>query len=84
MSYMPQASGLIPIMPLIPHERLDEGSFSQAEAQFFLTLKAPITSAADDNFFFIFFFYFSEKTNLDISCELSAWQTNHMKCQDLF
>ena len=27
MSYMLEASGLIPIMPLIPHERLDEGSF---------------------------------------------------------
>ena len=32
----------------------------------------------------IFIFYFSEKTSLDISCESSAWQTNHMKCQDLF
>ena len=29
------------------------------------------------------FFYFSEKTSLDISCELSAKQTIHMKCQDL-
>ena len=45
-----------------------------------LTLKAPITTAADDNFFY----YFSEKTSLDIPCELSAWQTIHMKCQDLF
>ena len=27
MSYMLEASGLIPIMRLIPHERLDEGSF---------------------------------------------------------
>ena len=24
------------------------------------------------------------KTSLDISCELSAWQTIQMKCQDLF
>ena len=32
----------------------------------------------------IFIFYFSEKTSLDISCELSAWQTIHMKYQDLF
>ena len=47
-----------------------------------LTLKVPITTAADDNFFF--FFYFSEKTSLEISCESSAWQTIHMKCQDLF
>ena len=48
-----------------------------------LTLKAPITNAADDNFF-KFLFYFSEKTSLDISCESSAWQMIHMKCQDLF
>ena len=46
-----------------------------------LTLKAPITTAADENF--IYFFYFSEKTSLDISCESSAWQKIHMKCQDL-
>ena len=42
----------------------------------------PVTTAADDNFF-IFIFYFSEKTSLDISCESSAWQTIHMKWQDL-
>ena len=46
-----------------------------------LTLKAPV---ADDIFFFFFFFFFSEKTSLDISCEKSAWQMIHMKCQDLF
>ena len=51
---------------------------------YILTLKAPITTAADNIFFIYFFFYFSEKTSLDISCELSAWQTIHMKCQDLF
>ena len=34
--------------------------------------------------FFNSFFYFSEKTSLDISCESSAWQMIHMKCQDLF
>ena len=45
-----------------------------------LTLKAPITTAAVDNFSF----YFSEKTSLDISCESSAKQMIHMKCQDLF
>ena len=53
---------------------------------FMLTLKAPITTAADNYFFFIFFFiffFFSGKTSLDISCELSAWQTIHMKCEDL-
>ena len=49
-----------------------------------LTLKAPVTTAADDNFFYIFFFYFSEKTSLDISCESSAWQMIHMKCQLVF
>ena len=43
-----------------------------------LTLKAPITPAADDDFFF------PEKTSLDISCESSAKQTIHMKCQDPF
>ena len=46
-----------------------------------LTLKAPITTAADNN---LFFFFFSEKTSHDISSESSAWQTIHMKCQDLF
>ena len=49
-----------------------------------LTLKSPVTTAADNNFF-LFFFYFSEKTSLDISCKSSAaWQMIHMKCQDLF
>ena len=33
---------------------------------------------------FKFFFYFSEKPSLDISCELSAKHTIHMKCQDVF
>ena len=33
---------------------------------------------------FKFFSYFSEKTSLDISCESSAKQMIHMKCQDLF
>ena len=30
------------------------------------------------------FAYFSEIVSLDISCEASAKQTIHMKCQDLF
>ena len=34
--------------------------------------------------FYYFFFIFSEKTSLDFSCELFAWQMIHMKCQDLF
>ena len=33
---------------------------------------------------FKIFFLFSEKTSPNISCELSAKQTMHMKCQDLF
>ena len=33
---------------------------------------------------FCYFFYFLEKAILDISCESSAWQTIHMKYQDLF
>ena len=41
--------------------------------------------AYDILFFFIFnYLYFSEKISLDVSCELSAKQTIHMKCQDLF
>ena len=43
-----------------------------------LTLKAPITTAADD-IFEIFFFNFSKKTSLDISCESSAKQKNLKK-----
>ena len=48
-----------------------------------LTLKAPskICSRQHSK---IFILYFSEKTSLDISCESSAWQTIHMKCQDFF
>ena len=42
-----------------------------------LTLKVPITNAADDNFDHFFFFiyccfFFSEKASFDISCESSA------------
>ena len=48
-----------------------------------LTLKHQAKFVADDILTFSFF-YFSEKTNLDISCELSAWQTIHMKCQGSF
>ena len=45
-----------------------------------LTIKAPITTAADDILKY-FFFNFSKKTSLDISCESSAI---HMKYLDLF
>ena len=43
----------------------------------YLTLKAPVTTS-DDIFKARFFFHFSEEIMLDITCELSAWQTIHM------
>ena len=50
-----------------------------------LTLKAPTNIVADNNLNLFFnFFYFSEIISLDILCKSSAWQTIHMKCQDLF
>ena len=49
----------------------------------FLTLYAPITTAADDILIFFFFFFFQRKC-LGISCESSARQMIHMKCQDIF
>ena len=48
-----------------------------------LTLKAPITTAADD-IHKIFFHCFSEKIRLDVSSESSARQRIHMKNQALF
>ena len=48
-----------------------------------LTLKAPITTAADDIHKY-FFHCFSEKTRLDVSSESSAGQRIHMKNQALF
>ena len=49
-----------------------------------LTLKAPITTAADDihKYFFIVFFF--RKIRLDVSSESSARQRIHMKNQALF
>ena len=47
-----------------------------------LTLKVQMTTAADDNF--DFFLDFLKIRSLHISCESSAWQTIHMKYQDLF
>ena len=35
-------------------------------------------------FIYLFFFFRENKISLDILCELSAWQTIHMKCRDLF
>ena len=43
-----------------------------------------ITTAAGDILKYFFFVYFSEKIRLDISCESSARQTIHMKCQASF
>ena len=48
-----------------------------------LTLKAPITTAADDSLAY-FFHCFSDKIMLDISCESSAWQRIHTKHQASF
>ena len=48
-----------------------------------LTLKAPITTAADDIYKY-FFHCFLEKIRLDVSSESSARQRIHMKNQALF
>ena len=48
-----------------------------------LTLKAPITTAADDIHKY-FFHCFSEKIRLDVSSESSARQRIHLKHQALF
>ena len=48
-----------------------------------LTLKAPITTAADDIRKY-FFYCFSEKLRRDVSSESSARQRIHMKNQALF
>ena len=48
-----------------------------------LTLKVPITTAADNSLEY-FFHCFSDKILLDISCESSAWQRIHKKDQALF
>ena len=57
---------------------------SENKLQNFLAYLLTFTTASDNNFYNFFFFYFSEETNLDISCESSAKQTIHLKCQDLF
>ena len=43
------------------------------------TLTFPIISL-----WTFYFFFFSKEKTLEISCELFAWQTIHMKCQDIF
>ena len=50
---------------------------------FFLTLKMPSKIFSRRHSIF-FYFFFSEKTRLDILCELPVMQTIHKKCQDLF
>ena len=49
-----------------------------------LTLKAPITTAADDIHKYFFIVFFSEKIGLDVSSESSARQRIHKKNQALF
>ena len=49
----------------------------------FLTLKAPVTTAADDIHYY-FFHCFSGKIRLNVSSESSAGQRIHMKNQALF
>ena len=56
--------------------------YSTTSAKDQLTLKAPITSAADD--IHKYFHGFSEKIRLDVSSESSARQRIHMKNQALF
>ena len=48
-----------------------------------LSLKAPITTAADDIHKYLFIFVFQRKQD-DISCESSARQRIHLKHQALF
>ena len=48
-----------------------------------LTLKAPVTTAADDIHKY-FFIVFSEKTRLDVSSESSTRQRIHLKHKALF
>ena len=54
----------------------------------YLTLKEPITTAADNSFSVFVCFLGGEggskKIDLDISCKLSAKQTIYIKWQDLF
>ena len=49
-----------------------------------LTLKAPITTAADDTDLYFIIVFFSEKIRLYVSSESSARQRIHMKNQALF
>ena len=57
--------------------------YTTAYTDSILTLKTPITTAAD-NILKYFYFNFSKETSLDISCESTAKQTIHMKYQEFF
>ena len=56
---------------------------NQVVKNLFLTLRAPVTTAADDIHKYIFH-CFSEKIRLDVSSESSARQRIHMNNQALF
>ena len=61
------------------------GKYSRPIIPKLLTLKAPITTAADDSLEYLFIVFFSVKIRLDISCESSAGQQRiHTKHQALF
>ena len=52
-----------------------------------LTTKVPSKICSRRHFkiyLYIYLFIFSEKISVDISCESSARQMIHLKCQDLF
>ena len=61
---------------------LYQKGFLHGERRQTLTLKAPITTAADD--IHKYFHCFSEKIRLDVSSESYARQRIHMKNQALF
>ena len=46
-----------------------------------LILKASFNFAGGEILYLFFFFFFFNKTRLNISWELSAWDTIHMKCR---
>ena len=62
---------------------LKERICSNVSLFFLLTLKVPITNAADDIHKY-FFFVFQTKIRLDVSSESSARQRIHMKNQASF
>ena len=68
-------------------EKKSQKSANRTNVRKELALSSP--NIQDSNFLSVHHncsrrYLFSEKTNLDISTDLSAWQTIHMKCQDLY